>query len=266
MGKSQKKYSSKRRRRDRIKQNNLASDIMDDDDLILHEIASKKPISTKVSNTLKFESDMIDFDDDDSSYSGDSSHSFSLDHIINGVRNGNEGDDEDDDDSMFFEKVNASNYNINDKINNLPESTLINSRPFIINSKNKRIRQLESIIIELCKKYILSSSQFQLNLAKHIRIDIETKIELMMELNDNKNKKQKQFINHYEDSDDSGPHTKLSLMNRESNASIFYPEQHEKTLSLFFDHTIQSVLRLMNDSFVRLQSTEQYKQFIKDAK
>jgi len=230
---NEQKFCSKRRRKDKIRQNDMASDVMDDDDLFLHEIASKRPISTKVANTMKFyTSDRNILSEHEQSYSKSQSDSVSL----TAVTIGHEGDDEDESDGAHDGIMDVSKYNINEKLDDLPESSIIN-RPFIVNNKSKRIQQLEMIIIELCEKYICASSHFQLNLPRHTRDEIEVKMEEMrrnVRGYSNKNRHKREKLNGYGDddgdSDDSGPHTKLQLMTAESN-SFFHDGCQQNALS-----------------------------------
>ena len=305
-----KRTASQKRRRERIKQSNMDSDIMDDDDLILHEIANRTPIDIVVSNTLQYMEngvgDNYGFGNDYNNYSSSSDQ----DRIRRGdndddnkeekksnddeyeyyEEDGNAGDDEDEEyENNIYNRMYGSmgDYGFGfgvgylldcDKLD-LPLSTIIN-RPFIINSKNKRIQQLELIIIDLCNKYILSKSQFQLNLPLYIINDIKQKIESMKETHQFRKQKQinrqrmqqereemlrRQNGNDRDngsDSDSDGPGPRLQLTNTESNASNWYPEHHENTLPVFFDDVIEQIVKLMNDSFHRLKLTPKYKQFV----
>ena len=285
------KKSHTQRRRERIKQNNIDQNIMDDDDLILHEIANKPPIDTPISNTLQYMEDNGSNGSDDDKYNKYSSDKKSNDDDLENYEmdDGNQGDDEDDDiGNNLFNRMYGSfdlysinyGYLLDSEKLNLPESTIVN-RPFIINSKNKRTQQLELIIIDLCKKYILPKSEFQLNLPKYIISDINIKINAMKE--NHQFRKQKQLNrqrqqqlqqqqrhnngnNNNNDSDDDSfigaPGPRLQLTMTESNASNWYPEHHEHTLPMFFDDIIEALLRLINDSFYRLKLTQNYKNFI----
>lgn len=297
-----KRTASQKRRRERIKQSNMDSDIMDDDDLILHEIASKPPIDIVVSNTLQYMENGVG----DNYGFGDYNHySSSSDRGDNGDDNkeekksnddeyyeedGNAGDDEDEEyeNNIYNRMYGSMDYGFGfgvgylldcDKLD-LPQSTIIN-RPFL-NSKNKRIQQLELIIIDLCDKYILSKSEFQLNLPLYITNDIEHKIASMKETHQLRKEKQlnrqrmqqereemlrqqnggNRNENESDSSDSDGPGPRLQLTNTESNASNWYPEHHENTLPVFFDDVIEQIVKLMNDSFYRLKFTPKYKEFV----
>eukprot|EP01084_Bolivina_argentea_P249934 418562_1 len=264
--KRKKRHSLKKRRKIKKKINKLEQNIIDDDDLILDEIASKPPINTQVSNVLNYDEN---YNSNDEKHD-DESLSFEFNY------DGNAADDEEEDDSDLLMDTNEkwnNLLNINEKINNLPESTIINL-PFVVNSKNKRIKQLELICIELSEKYILSKSTFGINLPKHIINDIVNKINEMkqnhIKLKNNIKLKSKTHIynnsseiNEYNsDSDGKLPTNILQLKYSESNYSNWYPQHYENQLHMFFAHIINHILNLIDDSFERLKETNKYKQFI----
>lgn len=227
----------KRRRNRKRRESKLEQDLMDEDDHILHETASRPPIDIAIAAAIEDEED-------------------------------EDGDDGDDEDVMMM-KTAENEYIYDLSKENVPRSSIVN-RPFIVFSKNKRIEQMERIIIALSEKYFSSKSYFKLNLPIHIEHELEAKIERMRESHRLRRERARNRVA-LGDGDGDGddaisdsdrpPETKLHLTSTESNASNAYPLHYEETLPLFFDHVIEIVVRLMTDSFIRFRATPEYTHF-----
>jgi len=307
------------RRRQRLRQNQIDAQLMDEHEVVQHAFESRPPIQTAVSRTLQFMHEQENFathhfsssehangDDGDGDaavkvdvnehrhHGGGQEEKKSMEDTEAAAQQtyvhgdtefvaGVYADDEDDTDvvqELLPTVLSISGYyDIIDVAKlQLPTSTIVN-RPFI-HSKNKRIRQLECIIMDLCNKYVLCASHFQLNLPAHISQEVKIKIQAMKAKHEHRVRSHTQHrrqpstleagngdnhSNDHNDDDDDDDDDEMSaglFPAMQSTESSFYPENHEKLLPMFFDEILEVILRLISDSLSRLKATEKFSGFI----
>jgi len=227
-------HRKKQRRTQRLSMANGQSQDLDDDELIQLEIAQKAPIETEVTSSLNMIGGM-----------GREESVSSRAYV---------GDDEEEE-TVYGAPKEAEHppgFAAIGDWNHIPRSSIIH-RPFVVNSRTKRIEQLEAIIVALCAKYVDRGSFFALSLPDGVADALRESTRKM----GGKHAARRGRAPNAMDSGSPSPPPPDSTLGLNVRATVaLYPEGHEEELPAFFDQAMDCVLCSLSKSLRRFRHCE----------